>query len=240
MSATASGSAGRALAAPPGTSLALLGGFHLVVDGVERLLSPSAERLVALLALQGRMTRSRAAGTLWPLIPESRALPRLRTCIWRVGAVAPGVLVATRFTVLLDPRVEVDVRATSGSGAPDPTAPPTYEGDLLPSWDDDWLLVERERLRQIHLHELDREANQLVAQGHFGPALAAAYAALGADPYRESALHTIMAVHLAEGNRSEADRVQVLLHRLREEGIAVRGSPPDASADGVPRPRGRR
>lgn len=231
MTATASAATGRALPGDRVMTLRLMGGFHLHVDRDELRLSPSAERLVALLALEGRLTRSCAAGTLWPEIPESRALPRLRTCIWRVNEQAPRVVVATRSSVLLDPRIVVDVRAgTVVAGAEERAL--TYEGDLLPSWDDEWLMVERERLRQIRLHQLDEEASRLLGERQFGLALAAAYAALGADPFRESALQTIVAVHLAEGNRAEAARIQVLLQQLREEATPARASPAD-----LPSPR---
>jgi DNA-binding SARP family transcriptional activator len=233
MTATASPATGRALPRDRVMTLRLMGGFHLRVDREELTLSPSAERLVALLALEGRLTRSCAAGTLWPEIPEGRALPRLRTCIWRVNEQAPRVVLATRSTVLLDPRIVVDVH-TGAVVAPagDAERALTSEGDLLPSWDDEWLIVERERLRQIRLHQLDAEAIRLLGDRQFGLALAAAYAALGADPFRESALQTIIAVHLAEGNRAEAARIQVLLQQLREEATPVRASPAE-----VPEPR---
>ena len=241
MIAAAPGATSPVLSGQQPTTLALLGGFHLVVDGEQRMLTPSGERLVALLALQGPMTRSCAAGTLWPLVPESSALPRLRTCLWRINERAPDVVVATRSTVCLDPRIQVDVRsAPPAGGATQPSHEPTYAGDLLPFWDDDWLLVERERLRQIRLHELDLEATRLVGEGHFGPALAAAYAALGADPYRESALQTILAVHRAEGNGSEAERVHRLLQRLREDASPGPTPPAGGPPPTVPRPRRRR
>jgi DNA-binding SARP family transcriptional activator len=69
------------------SELRLLGGFRLTVDGRTRRVSPSGQRLLALLALRGPHPRSYAAGTLWGDVSESRALARLRTAVWRLGGV---------------------------------------------------------------------------------------------------------------------------------------------------------
>ena len=78
------------------------------------------------------------------------------------------------------------------------------DGDLLPDWDDEWLLVDRERLRQLRLHVLESLAGQLAREGRYGMALEAALAALCADAVRESAHRTVIRIHLAEGNLAEA------------------------------------
>lgn len=192
-------------------TLQLLGGFRLLVDGEAPALGPACQRLVALLGLNGGMARSRAAGTLCPLVPEERALGRLRTCIWRVNGAVPGLIVTTRAAVELDPGIVVDVRKPAAVAS---TAP--YAGDLLPDWDDEWLIVERERRRQIQLHQLEAAAESFAHEGLFGQALAAAYAALGGDPCRESALRIILDLHAAEGNESERDRARLRLASLSE------------------------
>ena len=78
--------------------------------------------------------------------------------------------------------------------------------DLLPGWDDDWLLLERERVRQIHLHALEALSTRLRVSGRFGRAIEAALAAVAAEPLRESAHNALMAAHLGEGNIAEAHR----------------------------------
>ncbi len=192
-------------------ALQLLGRFRLLVDGEERALGPACQRLVALLGLNGGMERSRAAGTLWPLGSEEQALARLRTCIWRVHKALPGLILTTRTAVDLSPGVDVDVRHPPGAGSPTP-----YAGDLLPDWDDEWLILERERRRQIQLHELEAAAEGFARQGRFGQALAAAYAALGGDPCRESAMRIILELHAAEGNESEMDRARSRLASIAD------------------------
>jgi hypothetical protein len=57
-------------------------------------------------------------------------------------------------------------------------------GDLLPGWYDDCVLLERERVRQLHMHALEALAEKLAAAGRYGEAVPAAYAAVVAEPLR--------------------------------------------------------
>ncbi len=198
-------------------SLHLLGGFRLLADREPIELTQTAQRMVALVALSGRLSRSRIAGTLWPDLSDRRATGCLRTGVWRVNQAAAGLLTATRTAVELNPGVALDVRQyvtaaaasmRSGGSTPamDAEALTRYEGELLPDWDEEWLLPDRERLRQLRLHLLEQEAGRLADAGHYGQALEVAFAALSADPRRESVYRRIIGIHLAEGNVSEARR----------------------------------
>jgi DNA-binding SARP family transcriptional activator len=79
-------------------------------------------------------------------------------------------------------------------------------GELLPDWYDDWVMIERERLRQLRLHALEIVCRRLAAVRLFGPAVDAGLAAVLDEPLRESAQRALIEAHLAEGNRSEAIR----------------------------------
>jgi DNA-binding SARP family transcriptional activator len=74
----------------------------------------------------------------------------------------------------------------------------------------------RLRTGQLRLHALEALAGRLAAAGRCGEAAGAACAAVRADPLRESARASLIQVHLAEGNQSEAvrefARYQALLH----------------------------
>jgi len=203
----------------PGAHLTLLGGFRLWVLDEEALVPVGAQRLLALLALRGRMSRSRTAGTLWPLTTENRALANLRTAIWRVNHVAPNLLRTSSAAVDLEPDVDVDVRRLVSAAAVVMEDSATHEqfldvwrhaphsaGELLPDWEEEWFVDERQRLRQLQLHVLEELAERLASQRRYGPALEAALAALRADPLRESAHRSVIRVHLAEGNTVEARR----------------------------------
>ena len=225
---------------PARLTVQLLGGFRILVDGSPVDLTPVAERLVAILGLQGRTSRSRLAGMLWPDTPECRALASLRTGIWRVNQAAEALIVPTRTMLDLSPRAEVDVRSyvsgaaaqmRSDSAAPDEVT--DYEGDLLPDWDEQWLLAERERLRQLRLHLLEQLAQRLATAGKFGLALEAAFAALSADPLRESAHRTIIGIHMAEGNTGEARRAFETCRRALAQDLGVAPSPATAGLVGA-------
>ena len=54
--------------------------------------------------------------------------------------------------------------------------------DLLPYWYDDWVLVERERFRQLRLRALEAMCQQLTALGRFDQALEAGLAAVAGEP----------------------------------------------------------
>jgi DNA-binding SARP family transcriptional activator len=97
--------------------------------------------------------------------------------------------------------------------------------DLLPWWYDDWLMIERERLRQLRLHALEQASSLLLARGQYETALDAALLALGCDELRESAHRCIVRAHLAEGNIGEALRQRDrYVAALRAAGLPARVS----------------
>jgi DNA-binding SARP family transcriptional activator len=99
------------------------------------------------------------------------------------------------------------------------------EGDLLPDWEDEWLLADRERLRQMRLHVLESVAEQLAGLGRFGLAMEVALAALRMDSLRESAHRTVISIHLAEGNISDARRAYDRCQRIMARDVGVELSP---------------
>jgi len=110
--------------------------------------------------------------------------------------------------ISLDPGLRLDVnelvRMSRQGGADLPTSLLLGPHELLPGWYDEWVLVERERLRQLYLHTIEGFATACLQAGRHGDALEAALAALRADPLRESPYRLAIEVHLAEGNVAEA------------------------------------
>jgi DNA-binding SARP family transcriptional activator len=205
----------------PATRVALLDGFALersrggattAVNDLPR----GAQRLIAHLSLCGRPGRSAIAGQLWPDVPEEHAHGSLRSALWRVQKAVPGLVDVSGGALGLAPGVRVDVReftgwarrvldpdtVVDGMAAPDFGLP----GELLPGWYDDWVLLARERLRQLKMHALEALADKLAKAGRYGEAVQAAYAAVGTEPLRESAHRALVRVHLAQGNTAEAVR----------------------------------
>ncbi|WP_200939329.1 AfsR/SARP family transcriptional regulator [Arthrobacter sp. Leaf337] len=197
----------------PEVRLRLLEGFELTIDGQPLELPPSAERLVAFLALQLRPAlRSHVAGLLWGDRDDGRAAGCLRSTIWRTnsGHAAP-VIDASRSRIVLHGNVSVDARdaATAAraqlAGGP-PVDPAMLTGELLPGWYEDWVLVERERLRQLCLEGMEQMAQTLLEDGQAHLAVEAALAVVAAEPLRESAHRVLIDAHFSMGNRVAALR----------------------------------
>ena len=225
------------MAVPPTIRVTLLDGFAVHVgtgagDRIDGGLSHSVQRLVAHLALGGPTARTAVAGQLWPEVSEEHAGGSLRSAIWRLHKAAPDLLIeVSGRTLSLAPGVGVDVqelaewaRRVADVRRPlvDSLVPDAgIRGDLLPGWYEDWVLLERERLRQLRLHTLEVLAGRLAAAGRHGEALQAAYAAVRAEPLRESAHRTVVRVHLAEGNVAEAVRAHDVFEALLDEELGV-------------------
>jgi DNA-binding SARP family transcriptional activator len=218
--------------------LTLIEGFALWRGNQELGMATSAQRLIALLALKNRPVRRLCvARTLWPDYSTERSLADLRTALWRVNHSSEQVITATSSFLGLDTDIKVDVcslatfaRRLNQAG----TGPETVDldsirladlvGDLLPDWYDDWLQDEREKLRQTRLHALERLARGFSASGRYADAIQAALAAIHLEPLRETAHNTLIEIHLAEGNWSEARRQFQRCRQLLREELGVEPS----------------
>jgi DNA-binding SARP family transcriptional activator len=212
----------------PRVALALLGRFALRIDGHTVDVPDSGARLLAALALQSRPTpRAVLAELLWPERAPDRSRANLRSVIWRLPGGARELVREQRACLELDRAVEVDVDVLIDRcrhlihAPPDPAAWTAADADavrwgfgdedllvdLLPTWDEDWVLADRARLRQVRLHALEALAELLVRSGRLTEAVDAAAAALRHEPLRETAAVALVSAHLAGGNVAEAHRV---------------------------------
>jgi len=91
----------------------------------------------------------------------------------------------------------------------DAVDPGAMGDELLPDWYDDWVIVDRERLRQLRLHVLDSMCRQLSSRGLHFEAIDVGLMAIAAEPLRESAHRALIEAHLAERNVAEARRQYV-------------------------------
>ncbi|MFI8455807.1 BTAD domain-containing putative transcriptional regulator [Kitasatospora sp. NPDC085464] len=213
--------------------LTVLGGFDLSVGGTTVTVSTGAQRLLAYTALccRGAVPRALVAGALWPDTAERCAYASLRSALTRLPAAGRRVLEVGPAELRLADGVEVDIRgartlageilaprATLGRLALGLTAVEDLSADLLPGWYDDWTLLEAESWRRLRIHALEALAGAFVGAGRFPEAVAAAGAAVRADPLRESSQTCLIRAHLAEGNAGEALRdVECYERRLRAE-----------------------
>lgn len=207
----------------------LLRGFGLMVNGAPVPLTPASERLVAFLAMQARpVRRSFVSGSLWPEATTERANANLRSALWRVPIVDRKPLVDAMPSHLgLRPGIRVDfhtavtcARSLVHSGDAEISADTLtlLDGELLPDWYEDWIVIERERYRQLRLHAMDQACACLIRRGRYGEAMLVAMGEIAADPLRESGFRFAVEIHLAEGNLIEAvHQYRTYAARLRDE-----------------------
>jgi len=208
--------------------LRLLEGFAFECGGSPVVLPVGTQRLLAYLALCGPSHRCVVAGTLWPEVPESHSLARLRTGVWRMNRLAPGLIEAHGAALAMTQTTTVDSHDQETFAARlladhvdgdwvRAGLPSLWPKVLLPGWYDDWVVFERERLHQLRLHALERTAELLLQRGSIDLALQVALEAVRGEPLRETSNAALISVYLAEGNVSDAvhqyDRFTTLLDR---------------------------
>jgi DNA-binding SARP family transcriptional activator len=213
--------------------MSLTGEFGLQIADRRVVVPHSVERVLAYLALSSRpISRTKLAGVLWIDASDHRAASNLRTALWRLNRFGASVVVAEDERLVLAPSVQVDAidlsslsrRLIDHPSDQDLERLPHLIGgaELLPDWDDDWVVADRERFRLLRLEGLEHAAHTLLDRLDLGRALQAALGAAQSEPLRESARRLLVRVHIAEGNVSEALREyrsyrQVLVEELGVE-----------------------
>jgi DNA-binding SARP family transcriptional activator len=198
--------------------LTLMDGFELTSDGRRVPVQRSSQRLIAYLALRNRpLLRLHLAGVLWLDSSEERSCANLRSALWRLRGQARTVVETDASHAWLSSEVHVDVRdvvalarglidehdATRDDADVESSL---LAGDLLPDWYDDWVQLERDRLRELRLHALETLAARATRDGRYSAAIDCALIAIQADPLRESAHRLLIRAYLAEGNPSAGMR----------------------------------
>lgn len=198
-----------------GTRLRLLAGFEASLDGLVLDLKPSLQRLLAFLALADTtVERPQTAFHLWPDTPEVRALASLRSTLWRLRQQPTALIEASPTHLRLHPDVWVDARhGVAELRVADADVLLAHEktqislsGELLPGWYDEWLIVERERLRQLRLCSLEEACRRLLRSCRWADAVDLGLRAVALEPLRESAHRLVIEAHLGQGNAGEAMR----------------------------------
>jgi len=197
--------------------LRLLDAFDLRIDGEPVLLPLPSQRVLAFLALSDRpVVRTALAGQLWLDGTEPHALGSLRSALWRLRRRAVAVVDDSNSRLELLPDVSVDIRRLfswarrqlngAGTAGDDQLDQLHLTGELLPDWYDDWVVLERERLREVRVRALETVCERLTSARSYHRATEAALAAITGDPLRESAHRCLIRVHMAEGNDAQAVR----------------------------------
>jgi DNA-binding SARP family transcriptional activator len=207
-------------------SLTVLGGFQAQLPSGQVLNLPSrkARALLAYLALVPGQAhpRDKLAALLWGDSSDDRARHSLRQALVRIREglrhAVPGALLEEGETVALNAdAADVDVEtfrrlARTGTATALKGAARLYRGDLLEGLDvvepsfEDWLLTERERLREMALEVLARLLAQQNEAGAVDGAIETAVKLLGLDPAQEAVHRSLMRLYVRQGRRGAPHR----------------------------------
>ena len=198
--------------------LSLFGGFSLRIGGGAITLPRHARRVLAFLSLDKIVERDCDRGVLaeklWTDAPVPRARASLRTALWRIRQASPALVCDSADRISLSNDVEVDVhrlradaeQLLTGHAYVGPSSLVSGCAVLLPGWDEEWLLLAREQLRQLRLHALEATGRRLIQSGHYQAAIDVMLGVVAEEPLRESAQIVLIEAHIGDGNMSEARR----------------------------------
>lgn len=236
----------------PTLHIQLLGHCLLRADAtpITTLDSPRLQALLAYLLLHRETPdpRQHLAFLLWPATTESQAHSNLRTLLHRLRRALPEAdhflhVEAQTVQWRADASFKLDVadfeRAAAlaeraGDQAERRTAlqaaVEVYRGDLLPGCYDDWLLPERERLRQKFLEVLERLTFLLEQDHDYPAAINGAQRLLRQDPLHEATYRQLMRLYALSGDRASALRVYQTYVTVLERELGVAPSPATRAA----------
>jgi TolB-like protein len=229
--------------------LTLLGTFRLQApDGADCPIAGAKQRaLVAVLALApaGRLTHDRAMSLLWSDRGETQARDSLKHAVadlrLRLAALGGDILGVPRDGITLNLTAfdvdTIEVASLCATGTPEAigTALDLLAGELLdglvvrdPGFDD-WLRIERLRLRSLGETAAGRILREAEEAGGDGAAAQVAQKLLRLDPLREDAVRCLMRHHANQGERTLALRLfEDLGRQLQAE---LRATPEKATAE---------
>jgi len=200
--------------------LHLLGGFHLYHGQILDVLNIRHQLLLAYLALHATQAipRSELAFKLWADSSEEQALTNLRKALYHLKQIGDFIQTDAH-TLQLNQKIQLDItdfvaaldsaeRARVDNPQAEQTALETatafYKGDLLPSLYEDWLIPERERLRNRFIQATDRLIALLEARQHYRDAIKHAQRLLQTDNLREDTYRTLIRLHALNNDRAAA------------------------------------
>lgn len=200
--------------------LKLLGQLHVTAGATSTMLlfRPRARRLLAYLLLHRHtpLSRQEIAFKLWLDSPEKEALGTLRRALSELRTTLPEcpgdewiVEVHDQLRWNLDAPYWLDIEAyehlvKQADPAALHEAISFYTGDLLAGFDDEWLLAERERLRQIQLNSLRQLVAHHRAIGEVDTMLNLIHRALDLEPLAEAVYRDLIALRYEAGDRAAA------------------------------------
>ncbi len=213
----------------------LLGRFEVSRDGKPiTIASRPAQSLFAYLILNAGTAhrREKLAGLLWPDSLEETARDNLRHALWRVrkaleSASSIRFLHADDLTIKFETSsdywldaAELEKLSEDASADELVVVLAEYQGELLPGFYDEWVVLEREHLQSVFEHKMARLMSLLQNEDRWLDILdwGERWISLGQKP--EPAYRALMSAHAAKGDMSKvAATYERCVKSLREFGM---------------------
>jgi predicted ATPase/DNA-binding SARP family transcriptional activator len=212
----------------------LLGTFEVKQKKLISIPSRPAQSLFAYLILSAGTShrREKLAGLLWPDSLEETARDNLRHALWRIRKAFPAqpkseYLITDDLSIAFNASADYWLDATelvklneNVSTDESIAVLSNYQGELLPGFYDEWVVLEREHLYSIFDHHMARLMSLLQDEKRWLDILdwAERWIKLGQKP--EPAYRALMSAHAAKGDMSKvAATYERCLKTLHELGI---------------------
>ncbi|MDQ1300679.1 MAG: hypothetical protein QG637_599, partial [Chloroflexota bacterium] len=200
-----------------GLRIQLLGGFDLTYGDtrVSAVNTPRLRALLAYLILHRTVPQPRQhlAFLLWPDSDEIQARTNLRNLVHLLRHALPHgecCLHIEGQAICWEPHVPYTLDVVEFETAIQAgrlrAAIEIYHGDLLPDCYGDWIVQERERLRQLYIGALERLAQQLEDAREYHVALSYAQQLAREDPLCEAHCRRLIRLQMLAGDRAAALR----------------------------------
>ncbi|HSJ86719.1 MAG TPA: BTAD domain-containing putative transcriptional regulator, partial [Anaerolineales bacterium] len=201
----------------------LLGQFDIRLDGKRIVISSRAgQSLLAYLAITAGKPhrREKLAGTLWPDSSEENARKNLRQELWRIRKAIPtqnlpeadDYLTADEFTLTFnrdaDYWLDVSILENSDPDIQSLTSSLSlYQGELLPGFYDDWVVLERERLQTLFESKMEQLVEKLVESERWAAVQEQCERWLALGFVSESAYRALMLSYNARGDMAKVSAI---------------------------------
>lgn len=233
----------------PTLHIHLLGDFLLISGDtpVTTVIVPRVQSLLAYLVLHrsAPQNRSHLAFLLWPDSTEAQAHTNLRQLLYHLRQSLPDAdqfLSASKqslqwlpthadgtFTLDIQEMEQALAQAEQAEQRQDMITMRQaleqvlhlYRGDLLPSCYDEWVVPERDRLRQVFLQAAERLIALLEVEREYSTAIQAAQQLLRQDPLHEATYRQLMRLYALRGDRAAALRVYHTCTKLLERELGT-------------------
>jgi DNA-binding SARP family transcriptional activator len=236
----------------PTLHIALLGDFALVSGEtpVTTLTVPRVQSLLAYLVLHRNapQKRSHLAFLLWPDSTEAQAHTNLRQLLYHLRQALPDADSFLRtdkqhlqwlparpdvtFTLDVQTLEQAMEQAQQAEQVQDTRALrqkleqvlDLYRGDLLPGFYEEWILPERDRLRQLFYRAAGRFLALVEQEQDYEAAITVAQRLVRADPLDEAAYRHVMRLYALRGERAAALRTYHACAQLLERELGTEPS----------------